>query len=78
MTHEEWLNAMSAPRIIPGDSNPRHMSMPGHNDDPTDSEDSEEGTEEDDEEGVEWETDRGTDDEEGAHSGDEEKSKTVS
>ncbi len=83
MTSEQWLDAMSAPRIDPTNPGRRHMSMLNGDNEPTDSEDTEGETneEDDDEDGSEWESDWETDDdeweeedqddEEGAHSGDE-------
>ncbi len=83
MTNEQWLDAMSAPRIDPTNPGRRHMSMPGRDSDPSDSEDSEETDEEDGSEcQSDWETDDGEreeddgegeegNDEDGGNSGDE-------
>ena len=73
MTNEQWLDAMSAPRIDPTNPRPRHISMPNQNSEPSDSEDSD-GEIGDDEDGSEWETDDdegGEEGEEAAHSGDD-------
>ena len=61
MTNEQWLDAMSAPRIDPTNPGRRHMSMPGRDSDPSDSEDSET----DEEDGSEWESEWESDDGEG-------------
>ena len=52
MTNEQWLDAMSAPRIDPTNPGKRHMSMPKRDDaETTDTG----GDEETDEDGSNWE-----------------------